>query len=238
MNGAFAGASSPATARKENSSMFRYGLVIGLIFALPVFAERSARQTEKAPPGEIAAPIAALLQDKAIEINDGDKTLFEVWLRKEIPLKAKPADEKKALGEIKETEVLGVVRIVAEDRRDYRDDEAHPGVYTMRLGIQPQDGNHLGTAEFNWFAILVPAAADKDPAGLASHDELAKASSADTATEHPVIFSLRPTVANAEPLSMRQPAEDHESIVLQVPVAGGDPATVRFELVISGHGHL
>lgn len=219
--------------------MFRYLLLpLALIAAFPALAELNAKLTEKTPPGEIAAPIAALLQDKAIEIADGDKPLFQLWLRKEIPLNAKPADDKKALAEIRETELLGVLRILAEDRRDYRDDEAHAGLYTMRLGIQPQDGNHLGTAEFNWFAILVPAAADKDPAGLASHDELAKASSADTATEHPVILSLRPPAPNAEPLSFRQPAEDHESIVLQIPVAGGDPAHIRFELVLSGHGHL
>src|SRR6185369_16254597 len=110
--------------------------------------------------------IRALLQPKSLQLVEGEKSVLEIWLRAEVPLKTKPASEKDSLSAIGETTLLGAVSVTGSGFRDYKDNEIPKGVYTARFGLQPQDGDHLGTAEFNYFFILLPADADKEPGGI------------------------------------------------------------------------
>ena len=103
---------------------------------------------DKAVPKEIDPSIQKLLQPKSIQIGDG---MFEFWLVSDLPLSSKPASAVKALDSLKQATLIGVVS-VPKAARDYRDDEIAAGVYTMRFVLQPQDGNHLGSAEFPYFA--------------------------------------------------------------------------------------
>ena len=123
--------------------------------------------------------------------------------------------------------------------RDYRDDELAAGVYTMRLVVQPQDGNHLGSAEFLWFAALVPAKLDTKPDGIADYKTLVKASSKETATDHPVILSLRPpSSTDGDAPKLCEPAAEHKSVRVKVPARLGDEKTALvFEVVYEGKGH-
>ena len=109
----------------------------------------------------------------------------------------------------------------------------------MRFVLQPQDGNHLGTAEFNCFAALVPARLVTKPEGITDYKGLVKASSKETATEHPLILSLRPASADpGEWPKLNAPAPEHKSARVKVPAkAGGDAASVVFEIVYEGRGH-
>jgi len=65
-----------------------------------------------------------------------------------------------ALAVLEEITYFGVVR-VHERRKDFRNDDIEPGVYTMRLGILPTDGDHLGTSPHPYMAVLVPAQYDE-----------------------------------------------------------------------------
>jgi len=194
---------------------------------------------DKAPPAEIGEPIRKTLQPKTIEVLDGDKPAFEFWFRSDIPLKSKPAAVNKALDCIQETVLLGAVS-VGPGQRDYKDNEIAPGIYTMRFGLQPQDGDHLGTAEFPYFAVLVPAASDTQPDGIKSFKEMTRASGKNTASNHPVVLSLRPTSSDSGALpSLSEPAAEHKSVRVKVPARAGEEKTsVVFELVCKGHGHI
>ena len=99
---------------------------------------------ESQPPSEVAEPIRATLDGKALRLSNGDKPFFEFWFRKELPLVEKPADGTLGLTTMQEGTVLGVVR-VGEDQYDFRNEEIPKGVYIVRLGLQPEDGNHLGS---------------------------------------------------------------------------------------------
>src|SRR5262249_6822558 len=117
--------------------------------------------------------------------------LAEVWLRKEIP--AKPADAKKGITyrDLDETTLLGAVRF-AQPWSDYRKQKIKPGVYTLRLGFQPMDGDHMGTAPYPEFCLLSPAAEDKKPDPMdpkALHEMSARASMAPP----PAVMLLFPT---------------------------------------------
>jgi hypothetical protein len=101
--------------------------------------------TSAKPPAEIAEPIRAVLDEKVLRIETEDKATYEFWFRKELPLAEKPAGGTLGLTTMKEGAILGVARVAGE-HYDFRNEEIKPGVYTVRLGIQPEDGNHLGVA--------------------------------------------------------------------------------------------
>ena len=214
------------------------GLLVFLLLNTSVAADRTVKVTDKEPPKELDASIRGKLQTKAIQLLDGDKPVYEFWFSSEIPLQSKPASIGKALDVIKQATLLGAVA-VARDARDYRDDEIRSGVYTMRFALQPQDGNHLGTSDFSYFAVLTPAKIDNKLEGITDYKTLVKASSKETSTDHPVILSLRPAASDAgDAPKLNVPAPDHKSVVVKVPAkAGAERADITFEVVYEGKGH-
>src|SRR5437870_1347255 len=223
--------------------MIKPSLLLGtLLTFLQVIASTAAdfalKVADKEPPKELDTSIRAKLQTKAVQLLDGEKPVYEFWFSAEVPLQSKPASAGKALDAIKQATLLGAVAI-SRDQRDYRDDELAAGVYTMRFALQPQDGNHLGTAEFNYFAVLVPAKLDPRPEGISDYKPLVKASSKETATDHPVILSLRPaSSAEGELPKLNDPSPEHKSVRVKLPAKAGDQlASLVFEVVYEGRGH-
>ncbi|MHB8520508.1 MAG: hypothetical protein ACYDH9_07105 [Limisphaerales bacterium] len=202
-------------------------------------ADFTVKVVDKEPPKELSAPIREKLQSKAVQLLDGDKPVYEFWFDAEIPLKSKPDSAGKALEAIKETTLLGAVAVPGT-QRDFKDNEIAAGVYTMRFGLQPQDGDHLGTADFPSFAVLIKAALDTDLDGLSTFKKMTKASGKDTATSHPIVLSLRPADSDQGDFpKLNEPAPDQKGVLLKVPVqvAGGDAKTsIVFDLVCRGHG--
>jgi len=213
-----------------------------ILFLLAAIAAQAAdlklKTADSAPPKEVDASIQKLLQPKAIQLADGDKAAFQFWLVKELPVQSKPASAAKALDAVKQATLLGVVSVPAA-QRDYRDDELAAGVYTMRFVLQPQDGNHLGSAEFPYFAALTPAKLDAKPDGIADYKALVKASSKETSTDHPVILSLRPASSDAgDAPQLAEPAPEHKTVRVKVPAtAAGEKTSIAFEIVYEGKGH-
>jgi hypothetical protein len=196
-------------------------LVLILISAIAVqAADLTLKTAEALPPKDIDPAIQKLLQPKAIQLVEGDKPVFQFWLIKDLP-------GAKALDAIKPAALLGVVSL-PKSQRDYRDDEIAAGTYTMRFALQPQDGNHLGSSEFLYFAVLTPAKLDTKPDGITDYKALVKASSKETSTDHPVILSLRPTKGDSQELL--EPATEHKSVRVKVP-------PLSFEIVYEGKGH-
>ena len=201
-------------------------------------ADFSVKVTDREPPKEVSEAIRKLLQPKAVQVLNGNTPVFEFWFSSEVPLKSRPAADK-ALEAIPETAVLGAVT-VGSGQRDYKDNEIAAGVYTMRFGLQPQDGDHLGTADYSYFALLIPANSDVRPDGFATAKAMAKASSHGTASEHPVVLSLRPAPSDTGELpKLNEPVADHKSVRVKVAAkAGADKTDLLFELVFKGHGHI
>jgi hypothetical protein len=200
-------------------------------------ADLTLKVTDKEPPKELDASIRATLQAKAVQLLNGDKPALEFWFATEVPLTAKPSSAAKALDAVKPATLLGAM-VVPQARRDYRDDELAAGAFTMRFALQPQDGNHLGTADYTYFAVLVPAKLDTKPDGITDYKTLVKTSSKGTSTEHPVIFSLRPARSEeGEFPTQNDPAPEHKSVRVKLPakVAGSSEKTsLVFEVVYEG----
>jgi hypothetical protein len=217
---------------------FAAGIVLFGAASLVTASALTLKVADKAPPAQLDAAIRANLQNKAVQLLNGDKPVYEFWFGSELPLQSKPAPLAKALDALKQAELIGAVQVHA-DQRDYRDDELRAGVYTMRFALQPQDGNHLGTAEYSYFAVLTPAKLDTKPDGITTYKALVKASSKETATEHPLILSLRPASSDAGELpKLNEPAPEHKSVRVKVPAkAGEEKMGLAFEIVYEGKGH-
>jgi hypothetical protein len=201
-------------------------------------ADFTLKTVTKQPPKEISESIRAVLQADAIQLVQGDKPALEMWLRQEVPLKSKPASASEALMAIAETALVGVVVVSEPSLRDYKDSEIPKGTYTVRFALQPKDGDHLGTAEFDSFVILTEMQNDKDLNGLNTFRTLTKASGKSTSSGHPLVVSLRPASGAAPALT--EPAEEHKAVRLKVPAkpAGGEKMDLIFDLVYRGHGHI
>ncbi len=227
--------------QKKLAGLLAAFITLAITFPFSARAEYSLKTTEKSPPESFSKAIRDTLQPNSIQVLNDGNLVFEFWFRQAIPLKTAPESLAKSMDAIRETTLCGVA-IVHKAPPDYRDNPFLQGPMTLRFSLQPQDGNHLGSAEFPYFMTLIPVAYDKEPDGITRYKQMIKASGRDTATDHPIIFSLRPVATAEEGLpKLTQPAPEHKSVRIQVPgkVRNTDQsAPVAFDLVIEGKGHF
>jgi hypothetical protein len=196
----------------------------------------SIRSATAAPPKELSEPIAKLLGQEAIEFLNakGDK-VAEVWLRKEVPAKA-GTDVKKGVGyhDLDETTLLGAIRF-SQPFSDYRKQKIKPGVYTLRLGFQPMNGDHMGTAPFPEFCLLSPAAEDKKPDTM-DPKELYEMSAKAPMASHPGIMLLFPNDKPQDKPELASKEMDTWVLNLKADVSsGGSKAPLGLGLTLIGH---
>ena len=186
-------------------------------------------EIEAAPPSEVAPEIAATLGAKAYRISaEGGEPLAEIWLRKAIPASAKPAAAKGTVQFpfLAEGELLGVARLV-DEAGDYRDQAIHSGVYTMRYGLLPVNGDHLGVSPFRDYALLLPADKDKSVAAL-PRKKLEDGSMEASGTSHPAIFSMLAAPADAKVSMSHDEEKDAWSVALPLSLTvPGEPEPIR-----------
>lgn len=216
-------------------------LMLVVVVASPMLAHglELAKAAEPAPE-DVSDAIKALLSAEALQLKDGDDPQYSFWFVKEVPFKGSPASAKKALDQVENVTLMGVLA-VHEEQRDYRDDELYDDIYTMRFGIRPEDGDHQGTSEFLYFLVLTPIGYDETVEGFDDIEELGEVSAEETATGHPIVLSLRPVAEPAvEQPTLTEPVHEHKALQLTLPVviAGGEKSTMTFEVVYEGIGHL
>ena len=168
-----------------------------LLLALPAGAADKVAysikvQDKSAPPKDLPDAVRKLLVERSVQLLDAKgEVLAEVWMRKEVPAKATEAQIKNGLTyrEVPETTLLGVVKVVKQSS-DYRKQKVPVGLYTLRLGNQPQDGDHMGTAPYSEFMLLSPIKDDKgaETMEVKALQEL----SAKTTNNHPAVWLMFP----------------------------------------------
>jgi hypothetical protein len=172
-------------------------LLFGLLFctsAASVLAQDSYKVTvlKEAPPQAAAAAIRELLSDQGLRIQDDKgQTLADIWLRKSIPGSEKPSGPK---GQVlfpflADGELIGLLEFRSEGH-DYRDQPIAKGVYTMRYGLQPVNGDHLGVSIYRDYSLLLPAAKDQTPAPP-PRKQLEARSAESAGTSHPAVLLLQ-----------------------------------------------
>jgi hypothetical protein len=130
---------------------------------------------------------------------------------------------------------LGVLR-VNQQIGDYRQQKIKPGVYTLRLAFQPMDGDHMGTAPYNEFCLVVPAKRDDKPQPFADPKELHEKSTRATGTSHPGVFLLFPNPKPADKPQLVDKGNDTWVLFAKEEAdANGTKAPLGIALTLIGH---
>jgi hypothetical protein len=216
--------------------------ILLLSLSLQASAQESAMTAEatKTPPPEaIQAPIKEALNPEALVIKSADgKPFLTLWLRTAVPASAKPEGPKGTIlfPFLQPGELIGAVEFAAEGQ-DYRDQVIDPGVYTLRYGLQPVNGDHLGVSKFRDYLLLVPAK-DDSAVAMIPQKSLEKHSTDASGTNHPAVLILHAAPDGAKPAQMVHDDElDLWGVVMNAPLKlEGGAAAERFlaQLIVRG----
>jgi len=207
----------------------------------PVLAEDEYKiqELKQAPPSSVAPEIAKELSPEGYRVVDGEgKPFAEIWLRKSVPATAKPAGAKGVIQFpfLAESELLGVMQLMGEGH-DYRDQAIAKGVYTMRYGLQPVNGDHLGVSPFRDYSLLLPAAKDKTVASL-PRKQLETQSSESAGSSHPAVFFMLDAPTATKTPSMIHDEEKNTwrvAVPLNLAVKGeSKPVTHPVSIIVVG----
>lgn len=216
--------------------------VLAVVFQTSTLADSAytLSVSDKPVPQEIDAEVRDLLEPKSYAIADDGGIFYEFWFVKQLELTKKTASSDEAIKSIPEVGLLGALIVHKDDRIDFRDDVVDPGAYVLRMGVQPQDGNHMGTSPTDTFAVLVPAARDADVRAYPEHEEMVDISLEGTEANHPPILSIQPRENAEEEYPHLDVGEnDWQLLCVKLPGKAGDETfDVTMEMVIEGIGYL
>ena len=176
------------------------------------------------PPAELAPAIVSLLGANGARVGVGDATL-DIWWVQSI------RGDGPGWSGVESGTLVGAVRVTGPFK-EIRGKVVAPGVYTLRYGQQPQNGDHLGISPYRDFLLLSPAAVDKDSKAL-GFDGVVALSKQVIGTSHPASLSIDPPEdAPGAVLSAYKNDSGHDGVVFEV--ARKPSGTIRFGLIVSG----
>lgn len=145
---------------------------------------------EGPPPFETSNEIYAALEEEGVSATLASGTRLDFWFVWE-----QPGGEGSAPGatfpELSVGTLVGVVQI-SDEWTDYKGNPIEPGVFTMRYGNRPEDGNHMGVSVHLDFVLLVPIEEDTTVEVEWAQSDLNLMSFAATGIGHPAVMSLAP----------------------------------------------
>ena len=202
-----------------------------LVFVVGLSLPAAAGQFQIAPadplPGDqVSKAIRSTIVSEGVRVNGPDgKSVAELWGRSK-PFSGEPVVEFGVRFEtVPEGAFLGLARF-PEKGSDFRRQTVPPGLYTMRYGLHPEDGNHMGVAASRDFALLTPIAADPEPSKNFSFDELV-AMTLRVGNPHPTVLRVGFPEGEEAPNLWQN---DYEHWVLDIE-AGGE----LIGFVVQGH---
>jgi hypothetical protein len=187
------------------------------------------------PPAALAEPVRAALAKDALVVRAGDAVVMRVWFRDPIPVKATAEQLKNGVTyrEIPEGALVGAVEF-PRAFTDFRKQEIAAGVYTLRFAVQPDIGDHTGTAPHPDFCLLSPAAKDRSADPIDKKD-LIELSSTVNEGRHPAVLLLFPNFAkDAGPKVLAKGDGVWVATTRRAVQAGAEKATLGFAVTVAG----
>src|SRR5262249_2275917 len=110
---------------------------------------------------------------------------------------------------------------------DFRGQTVAAGFYTLRYGLMPSDGNHLGAAPNRDFLLLIPSASDPDPSTKFEFQKLVALSRQASASKHPAVLSMA-IPGESKTAALTRDEEDHYVFSGSVKLVGGTEMPIAF----------
>lgn len=185
-------------------------------------ADHKIAELKEAPAG-LSAEMTAALNGSGFRISDSGGVVCDVWLAKAVPLKPMFKSSLRIKYPFLPGQLIGAIRFPDTSKpNDFRGQELKPGIYTLRYGLQPDDGNHLGTSEIRDFLVGCPPKDDVDPKRVEDIQKLFKLSGVSAGTTHPAIFLLFPPAAKPFTASAVRHDDEKNLLILDANVNGKD----------------
>lgn len=208
----------------------------GLLMAGRVWcadAEYVISEGGKAPEG-VSAEVVKVLVEKGLVLSKGEDAVCRVWLAKQLPVKKDFKPTLSVKYPLLPGELVGVIEVTDKSEfTDFRGQQITAGVYTLRYGQQPTDGNHVGTSDLADFLVAIPAKGDVKPARVEKAEDLHAMSKEASGTNHPAIMSLLP-VEKAFEKSQVEHVEEKNLWVLQSLTENSEKGKLSIRLVLVG----
>ena len=178
-------------------------LAAAAVLSVPRVSAAASLTVQPAPAPSADAVPAALanrLDPQGAQLFSSGSPLCNLWLLKSVPTGPSSSSEPDILyGNLKVGELVGVMQVLAP-AQDFRHQKVPPGVYTLRYGQIPQDGNHMGVSQYRDFLLLGPVAADTKLDDVLGFDDLVSLSRKTAGTGHPAVLSLIPASSSVNTL--------------------------------------
>jgi hypothetical protein len=201
-------------------------LAIVASLSTAAFAQQYKAEPAASPPGEIAPAMAAMLQKDGVRITSKGTAFCELWFRTAKP-PAGSSEDGASLPGIPVGTFLGAIRFNGR-ASDRRGQSFKSGVYILRYGLIPINGDHQGAAPQRDFLVMSLAAEDKDPNATPKFEDLTAASEKASGTKHPAVLSF--WKADNDVLGLTQQGEDW---VLQIKLGDTTIAVIVVGVVAS-----
>lgn len=215
--------------------------VLSLLVAMAASATVQAQEyrveplAEPPPADELAPAVAAKLAPQGYRVLRGaNRRVCDVWFCNEWELPETREASEQVLYPFAPGQLVGALRFTRRST-DFRGQQIAAGVYTLRYGLQPVDGNHVGTSDSRDFLLLLPAAADTSADALGEERlfELAKEAAG---TTHPAsMFLARPSNEGDVPRMEHEASREWWILVASNPAKQGETVReLRLSLVVVG----
>ena len=186
-------------------------------------------------PEKLTGPIRKALDERALVVRDGDSVVMRIWFRREIPVKATEEQIKNGLTyhEIPEGTLVGALEF-PQKFTDFRKQELPAGLYTLRFAVQPDIGDHTGTAPHPEFCLITPAEDDRSAEEM-EKKKLIELSSKVNEGRHPAVLLLWPHNGKDEGVKILDKGDGVLVALVKRHVAAGEmKTTLGFGVTVAG----
>ena len=225
------------TLQSPSPLMLRFaslGLLLLVLAAAPAArGEDFSLEAVESLPEAVADPLKSVLKPAGTRVLSGQGTPWcEVWVRREIADSGQPASPEAVYSGFHSGVLLGLMRF-PKDGTDYRGLPVGKGTYTMRYGVIPQDGNHLGAAPIVDFVLLIPLSEDsRAPDAHLTSEELVELSKKASGTHHPTVINLAfPPDSVERPLLEK---DDSDHWILSLPLGQESGGQSPLSIIVHG----
>ncbi len=225
------------TLRSHRLMMLRFASIGLLLLTLPgaptAQGEDFSLGEVEHPPEGVAESLESILNPAGVRVLNGEGTPWcEVWVRRKIADSGRPASPEAVYPGFHSGVLIGLMRF-PEGGTDFRGLPVGKGTYTMRYGVIPQDGNHVGAAPIVDFVLLIPLSEDtRAPDAHLSSEELVELSKKASGTHHPSVINLAfPPDSVERPLLEK---DDSDHWILSLPLGRESGGQSPLSIIVHG----